>query len=155
VFIDARTLGAVAAHVLGLFVVIAQPVASLAWLSGVHVTLEQAAVHQAAVEHGHNHHHGALGQHEHQPAERNETDVHSPRSTHGPEFASAASYAGPFQDLLQTLLQATLAVLLDTSSPGDPSRGASLAEELPSQHSPPVSHRPPILLLLTLAFVQQ
>jgi hypothetical protein len=155
VYNDAPPLGAVAAHVLALFVVFAQPVASLAWLGGAHATLEQAAVHQAAVEHGHNHHHGALGQHEYQPAERNEPNVHFLRSTHGPEYASAAPYAGLFQDLLQTLLQAMLAMVLDTPSPGDPSGGASLTEGLPSQHSPPVPHRPPILFLPTLAFVQE
>jgi hypothetical protein len=155
-FFDARPLGAVAAHVLALFVVVAQPVASMAWLGGMHATLEQAAVHQAAVEHGHNHHHGALEHYEHQPEHRDDkTDVRFSRSILGPEFVSAAPYADPFQDLLQTLLQAMLAVLADTPSPGDPSRGASLAEELPSQHSPPVPHRPPILLLPTLAFVQE
>jgi hypothetical protein len=70
------------------------------------------------------------------------TDLHFSRSVLGPEFASAAPYAGPFQDLLQTLFQATLVVLADTPSPGDPSRSASLAEDLPSQHSPSVPHRP-------------
>ena len=117
----------------------------------MHTTLEQAAVHQAAVEHGHDHHHGAfgrsaLGQHEHQPVERDESRVPFLRSADGPEFASAAPYVGAFQDLLQTLLQATLAVLPDAPPPADPSRGTPLAEGLPSQHSPPIPHRPPILL---------
>jgi hypothetical protein len=141
---DSRPLGAVAALVLALFVVVSQPVASLAWLGGMHATLEQAALHEAALEHGHNHHHGAL---EHQPMHRDDTkEVHFSPSIFGPEFASAAPYAGSFQDLLQTLFQAMLAVLADTPSPGERPRHASLAKDLPSQHSPSVPHRPPILL---------
>jgi hypothetical protein len=140
-----------AAHVLALFVVVSQSVASLAWLGGMHATLEQAALHQAAVEHGHNHHHGAL---EHQPEHRDDTtDVHFSPSILGQEFASAAPYTGPIQDLLQTLFQATLAVLADTPSPGEQPRHAPPAKELPSQHSPSVPHRPPILLPLTLTIV--
>jgi hypothetical protein len=146
-FSDARPLGAVAAHLLALCLVVSQPVASLAWLSGMHATLDQAALHQAAVAHGHNHHHGALEHHEHQPEHRdNKTDVHFSRSILGPEFTSAAPYAGSFQGLLQTLLQAMLAVIADAPSPGEKSRHASPSEDLPSQHSPSVPHRPPILL---------
>jgi hypothetical protein len=151
---DARPLGVMAAHLLALLVVVSQPIASLAWLGGMHATLDQAALHQAAVEHGHNHHHGALEHHNHQPEHKDDTtDVHFSRSLLGPQFASAVPYAGTFQDLLQTIFQAMLVVLADTPSPGDPSRGASLAEDLPSQHSPPVPHRPPILLPLTLTIV--
>jgi hypothetical protein len=149
---DARPLGAMAAHVLALFVVISQPVASLAWLGGMHATLEQAALHEAAVAQGHNHHHGALEHHEHLPVERDDkTDVHFSRSILEPEFASATPYAGTFQDLLQTLFQATLAVLADTPSPGEQQRQATAAKDLPSQHSPSVPHRPPILLPLTVS----
>ena len=144
---DARPLVVMVAHLLALCVVLSQPVASLAWLGGAHATLEQAAVHQAAVDHGHNHHHGTLEHHDHQPMHTDDqTDVHFSRSILGPEFASAAPYAGSLQDLLQTLFQAMLVVLADTPSAGDLSRGALLAEELPSQHSPSVPHRPPILL---------
>jgi hypothetical protein len=151
---DARPLGVMAAHLLALLVVVSQPIASLAWFGGMHATLEQATLHEAAVEHGHNHHHGTLTHHEHQPMHtEDKTDVHFSRSILGPQFASAAPYAGTFQDLLQTIFQAMLVVLADTPSPGDPSRGASLAEDLPSQHSPPVPHRPPILLPLTLTIV--
>ena len=140
-----------AAHVLALVVIVSQPVASLTWLGGMHATLEQAALHQAAVAHGHNHHHGALEHHEHQPEHRDgKTDVHFSRSILGPEFPSAAPYAGTFQDLLQTLFQAMLVVLADTPSPGEQSRHTSLAESISSQHSPSVPHRPPILLPLTL-----
>jgi hypothetical protein len=151
VFIDARPLGAVAAHILALVVVVSQPVASLAWLGGMHTTLEQATLHQAAVAHGHNHHHGAW---EHPPVETDdETDVHFSRSILGPELASAAPYAGSFQDLLQTLLQAMLAVLADAPSPGEQQRHASPSKDLSSQHSPSVPHKPPILLPLTFTIV--
>jgi len=153
---DARPLGAVAAHVLALFFVLSQPVATLAWLGGMHATLEQAALHQAAVEHGHNHHHGALEHHEHQPQHRDDaTDVQFSRSILGAKFVSAAPYAGTFQDLLQTLFQAMLVVLADTPSPGEQPQQAPPTKDLPSQHSPSVPHRPPILLLPTLAFVQE
>jgi hypothetical protein len=150
---DARPLGAVAAHVLTLFVVVSQPVASLAWFGGMHTTLEQASLHQAAVAHGHNHHHGVLEPHEHHEHRDDNTDFHVSRSILGPELASAAPYAGSFQDLLQTLFQAMLAVLADTPSPGEQPRQASPAKDLPSQHSPSVPHRPPILLPLTLTIV--
>jgi hypothetical protein len=148
---DGRPLGAMAAHVLALFVMISQPVSSLAWLGGAHATPEQAALHEAAVAHGHNHHHGAVEHHEHQPEPRdNKTEVHFSRSILGPEFTSAAPYVGLFQDLLQTLLQAMLAMLPDARSSDEQTRRASLAMNLPSQHSPSVPHRPPILLPLTL-----
>ena len=146
----ARLLGAMAAHVLALVVIVSQPVASLTWLGGMHATLEQAALHQAAVAQGHNHHHGALEQPEHRD---DKTDVHFSPSILGPKFASAAPYTGTFQDLLQTLFQAMLAVLADTPSPGEQLRHASPAKDLPSQHSPSVPHRPPILLPLTLTIV--
>lgn len=140
-----------AAYVLALFVVVAQPVTSLAWLGGAHATPEQAALHETAVEHGYADHHGGLGHHAHEDPRRDaETDAHFPPSTLGSEFASAAPHAGPFQDLLQTLIQAMLAMPPDAPSPGEAPRGASLAEDLPSQHSPPVPHRPPTLLLTTV-----
>src|ERR671913_1755639 len=122
---DARPLGLMAAHLLALCVVVSQPVASLAWLGGAHATLEQAALHQAAVEQGHNPHHGTLEHHEHQPQHTDDkTDVHFSRSILGPGFPSAAPYAGSFQDLLQTLFQAMLAVLEDTPSPDEQPRQA-------------------------------
>ncbi len=150
-FFDARRLGAVAACVLALFVVVAQPVASLAWLGGAHATPEQAALHDEAVEAGLPHHHGESGHRAHEPPRADdETDAHIPRPALGQNFTSAAPHAGPFQDLLQTLSQGMLAMAPDTPSPGDPAGGASLAENLPSQHSPPVPQRPPILLLPTI-----
>jgi hypothetical protein len=151
---DGRPLGAVVAHVLALVVVVSQPVASLAWLGGMHATLDQAALHQAAVAHGNNHHHGASEHHEHQPEHKDDTtDVHFSRSILGPEFVSATPHTGTFQGLLQTLFQATLAMLADTPSPGQQPRYGSLVKDLSSQHSPSVPHRPPILLPLTLISV--
>jgi hypothetical protein len=151
---DARLLGAVAAYVLALLVVVSQPVASLAWLGEMHATLEQAALHEAAVAHGHNYHHGALEHHEHQSMHRYDTtDLHVSRSILGPEYASAVPYAGTFQDLLKTLFQAMLVVLAETPSPGEQPRYWSPVKDLSSQHSPSVPHRPPILLPLTLTSV--
>jgi hypothetical protein len=147
----ARPLGAVVAHLLALFVVVSQPVASLAWLGGMHTTPDQAAFHQAAVAHGHYHHHGASEHHEHQPEHKDDnTDVHFSRSILGPEFVSATPYAGTFFGLLQTLFQATLTVLAERPSPSEQGRQGSPVKDLSSQHSPSVPHRPPILLALTL-----
>ncbi len=142
------------AYALALFVVVAQPVASLAWLGGAHATLEQAALHEAAVESGHTHHHGVSGHHAHKQSQREgKMDAYVSRSTSGPEFASAAPHAGSFQELLQTLLQAMLIMPPDASSPGEARLGATLANDLPSQHSPPVPHRPPVPLLPDLAIL--
>jgi hypothetical protein len=91
-----------------------------------------------------------LEPHEHRD---DNTIFHVSRSILGPELASAVPYAGSFQDLLQTLFQAMLAVLADTPLPGEQQRQASPAKDLPSQHSPSVPHRPPILLPLTLTIV--
>jgi hypothetical protein len=140
--------GAAAACVLALLVIVAQPVASSAWLGGAHATLEQVALHEAAVEHGYTHHHGESGHHAQDPLRGDaETTAHYPVSALGSEFASAAPRAGTFQDLLQTLLQAMLVVPPDAPSPGEAPCSASLVGGLRSQHSPPVPHRPPISLL--------
>jgi hypothetical protein len=143
----------VVAHILALIVVVAQPVASFAWLGGAHATLEQSAFHQAAVEHGAYHHHTAPRHHEHRPSVGGggKLDVPFSRATSGLEFASAAPYTGSFQNLLQTLLQATLTVPPGVLSLDDPPRYAPLAEDGLSQYSPPVPHRPPILFLPILA----
>jgi len=146
--VGAPQLGAVAACVLALFVAVAQPVASLAWLGGAHATLEQAALHEEAVEHGYTHHHGVSGHHAYDPPQGDaETSARYRVSALGQDFASAATHAGPFQDLLQTLLQAMLVAPPDAPSPDAAPNGSSLAEGLTSQHSPPVPHRPPSLLL--------
>jgi hypothetical protein len=132
---------------LALFVAVAHPVASLAWLGGAHATVEQAALHEEAVEQGYTQHHGASAHHAHKPPRGDETDAHVPRPALEQDFASSVTHAGPFQDLLQTLLQAMLVAPPDAPSPEAAPNGASLAEGLTSQHSPPVLHRPPILLL--------
>ena len=148
---DARPVWVVAAHALALFGVLAQPLASIAWLGGTHATLEQAVLHEAAVELGHYHHHGASGglpgHHEHQPGNRDgETDARlAPQVTAGPEFIPAAPHAASFQDLLQ----AALTVVPKAPTPDGLPRYAPPAGVAPSEHSPPVPHRPPILLLLT------
>jgi hypothetical protein len=151
-FFEARLLWALAAHVLALFLVLAQPVASLAWLGGTHATLEQTVLHEAALEHGHYHHHGAPGHHEHQPEDRDgKTGTRLSQGTVGPEFTPAAPLAAPFQDLLK----AALTVVTKAPVPDGPLRHAAQAGVVPSQHSPPVPHRPPILLLPTFAFLQE
>src|SRR4028119_2310290 len=65
--VGAPQLGAVAACALALFVAVAQPVASLAWLGGAHATLAPAALREEAVEHGYAPHHGESGHHAHDP----------------------------------------------------------------------------------------
>ena len=142
---------AASAYVLALIVVLAQPVASLAWLGGTHATLEQTILHEAAVDLGDYRHHGAPGHHEHQPGDRDgETNTRlAPQVTAGPEFIPVAPHAASFQDLLQ----AALTVVPKAPMPDAPPRYATPAGGVPSQHSPHVPHRPPILLLPTLAFL--
>ena len=141
-FFDGRLLCVGAAYALVLIVVLAQPVASIAWLGGAHATIEQATLHEEATEHGHYRHHGALKHHEHRSSGgAGKTDAQFSRTTHGPVFASAATYSGPFQDLLQ----AALTALSDAPSPEPhPTRCAALAVVILCQHSPPIPHRPPI-----------
>ena len=152
-FIDARPLGVMAAYLLALLVVISQPIASLAWFGGMHATLDQAALHEAAVANGHNHHHGTLDHHESAHAHRRQNRCPILPIHTGFGVRLRGTYAGLFQDLLQTIFQAMLAVLEETPSPGEQPRQASPAKDLPSQHSPSVPHRPPILLLLTLTIM--
>jgi hypothetical protein len=78
-FFGGHLLWVVAAYALVLIVVLAQPVASLAWLGGAHATIEQVILHEEAIEHGHYHHHGALQHHEHRP--RAVCDEFEPRGT--------------------------------------------------------------------------
>jgi hypothetical protein len=140
-FFDGRPLWVVTAHALVLIVVVAQPVASLAWLGGAHATIEQATLHEEATEHGHYHHHSPPQHHEYQPGGgAGKTDTRFSRTAFEPVFASAATNAGPFQDLLQ----ATLTMPRDARPPDIPPRCASLSEIVLCQHSPPVPHRPPI-----------
>jgi hypothetical protein len=140
-FFDGRPLWAVAAYTLVLIVILAQPVASLAWLGGAHATIEQATLHEVATAQGHYHHHGALQHHEHRPSDGAvKTETRFSQTALGLVYASAGAQSGPFQDLLQ----ATLTIPPDAPSPDNPPRCASLAEVVLCQHSPPVPHRPPI-----------
>jgi hypothetical protein len=140
-FFGGHLLWVVAAYALVLIVVLAQPVASLAWLGGAHATIEQVTLHEEAIEHGHYHHHGALQHHEHRPSGgAGKTDTQFSSTALGPVYASAAFYTGPFHDLLQ----ATLTMPPGAPSPDNLPRCASLAEAVLCQHSPPVPHRPPI-----------
>jgi hypothetical protein len=140
-FIDGRSLWVVAVYALVLIVVLAQPVASLAWLGGVHATIEQATLHDEAVEHGHYHHHGTLQHHEHRPSDgAGKTDTQFSGTALGPVYASAALYTGPSYDLLQAALTSPP----DVPSLANPPRCVLLAEVVPYQHSPSVPHRPPI-----------
>ena len=138
---------AASAYVLALVVVLAQPVASLAWLDGAHATLEQAVLHEAALKDGHHHHHGAPGHHEHRPGEGgDEQGTRLSQGMIGPEVTAAAPRAALYQDLLQ----AALAIVPEAPMPEGPSRYAPPALAVPSQHSPPVLHRPPILLTFAI-----
>jgi hypothetical protein len=139
---DGRLLWVVAAQaLLVLIVALAQLVALLAWLGGAHATMEQITLHEEAVERGHYHHHGALQHYEHQPSgSTGKMDTQYSQTALGPIFAPAATYVGPFQELLQ----ATLTMPPDAPSPDNPLRHTSLAEFALCQHTPPVPHRPPI-----------
>ncbi len=140
-FFDGRLLWVVAAYALGVIVILAQPVGFLAWLGGAHATIEQATLHEEAVEQGHYYHHVALQHHEHRPSGgAGNTDTQFSRTVLGPVYASAAIYTGPFHDLLH----ATLTMPPGAPSPDNLPRCASLAEVVLCQHSPPVPHRPPI-----------
>jgi hypothetical protein len=140
-FFDGRPLWAVAAYTLVLIVILAQPVASLAWLGGAHATIEQATLHEVATAHGHYHHHGALQHHEHRPGGGAvKTEPRFSQTALGLVYASARALSGPFQDLLQ----ATLTIPPDAPSPDNPPRCAPPAEVVLCQHSPPVPYGPPI-----------
>ena len=141
-FFEARLLWVLATLALALIVILAQPVASLAWLGGAHATFEQAALHEEAVEHEHYHHHRAPQHHGHRPSDGpGKTDIQFSRTVPGPVFAFAATYVGPFQDLLQ----ASLTLPPAAPSPENSPRCALIAEALRCQHSPPVPQMPPIL----------
>lgn len=135
-----RRSWAVTAHAMALGLILAGPVASLAWLGGAHATIEQVALHEEAVEHAHYHHHGALDHDEPEPGGAGELEFQVSRAVFGPVFAAAAASMGPFNDLLQ----ATLSTLEDASSSDKARRGTSAAEAVFSQHIPQIPHRPPV-----------
>jgi hypothetical protein len=130
-----RPWTAAAVYALVLVVVLAQPVASWAWVLGAHVTVEQVALHEEAVTHGHADHHDG---HIHHHADRH----HDSPEALGPTFGSAPDHMGPYQDVLNGSLVGRPGLL---SSVGryrlDPHEGLS-----PLQNFPPVRHRPPITL---------
>lgn len=126
--------GTAAVYALALAVAVAQLVASWAWASGAHVTVEQVALHEEAVAHGHADHHGG---HAHDYGSHHVTS-----EALGPVFAPAPDHAGLYQDVLHGALVGRPDLL--TRVVGyrlDPRDGLS-----PAQHFPPVPHRPPITL---------
>jgi hypothetical protein len=111
---------------LALGVVLAQPVASWAWVSGAHVTVEQVALHEEAVAHGHADHH----------ADRH----HDSPEALGPVFGPGTDHVGPYQDVLNGAL---------VGRPGLSSRSGEYRLDShdglsPLQNFPLVPHRPPI-----------
>lgn len=146
-FLDGRPPSwVVTAYALVLIMVLAQPVASLAWSGGAHATIEQATLHKEAIKHAHYAHHGGLHQHEHQPGYgAGKTDAEFSRTVLGPVFSDAIS-TGPVHDLLQ----ATLPIPTDAVTPDASPSHASLTEVIVCQHSPLVPHRPPVYLLTFL-----
>ena len=148
-FLDARRLGAATACALALAVILAQPVASLTWLAGAHATLEQVALHEEALAHGHaDHHHGhasahAYGGHRAGPANCGacEVDAHlRPDLPGGPVFGPAPAPVGPFQDVLHGALSGS-----PEGSPPDGARRLAMPADLPPpQNFPAVPHRPPV-----------
>jgi hypothetical protein len=143
--LDGWLLRAAVTCAVSLALVLAQPVASLAWLAGAHATIEQIVLHETALEHGHAHHHGG-----HRHGEQYTSPMpHSPPEHSGAELTSvglslvlspAAASAGSYHDVLQGSLTAPPHVVPTTNLWHlDPSM-----DILFQQHFPPVPHRPPI-----------
>ena len=127
---DGRSLGAAVVFALALAVAFAQLVASWAWASGAHVTVEQVALHEEAVAHGHVHHHGGHA-HDH---------PHVSPEASGPAYVPAPDHAGPYRDVLNGALVGRSGLL----SRGGGYRIDPRDELSPAQNFPPVPHRPPI-----------
>ena len=125
--VDGRPWDAAAVYALALAVALAQLVASWAWASGAHVTVEQVTLHEEAVAHGHFDHHG---------------DYHASSETLGPVFGPAPDHAGPYQDVLH----GALVRRPDLLSRGDGYRLAPPDGLPPVQIFPAIPHRPPITL---------
>jgi hypothetical protein len=113
-----------------LAVVLAQPVASWAWASGAHVTVEQFALHKEVMAHSHvDHHDGHYADRHHD----------SPEAL-GPVFTPVPDHAGPYQDLLNGAFVGRPDLLSYVGGYRfDPHEDLS-----PPQNFPPVLHRPPI-----------
>ncbi len=130
-----RRWRASAVCVLALAVALAQLVASWAWASGAHVTVEQLALHEEAVAHGHADHHGGHAHGHHHAGHHVSAEVL------GPAFVPAPDPAGPYQDVLNGALAGRPDLLSRTAGRRvDPPDGPS-----PTQNFPPVPHRPPII----------
>lgn len=130
--VSGRGWGAAAVYALALAVALAQLVASWAWASGTHVTVEQVALHEEAMAHGDTDHHGG---HVHDHGSHRVTS-----EALGPVFAPAPNHASLYQDVLHGALVGRPDLL--TRVVGyrlDPRDGLS-----PAQHFAPVPHRPPI-----------
>ena len=136
-FLGGRPWGTAAVCALALAVTLAQLVASWAWASGAHVTVEQVTLHEEAVAHGHGYHHGSLA---HGHGYHHVSYQASPE-TLGPVFAPASDHSGLYQDVLHGALVGRPDLLARAGGHRlDPRDGLSLIE-----HFPPVPHRPPII----------
>jgi hypothetical protein len=127
--VSGRPWCAAAVYALVLAVALAQPVASWAWMSGAHVTVEQIAHHEEAVSHGHADHHGG-----HAPGH------HASSEALGSVFVPAPDHPGLYQDVLRgALVQRPDLLFRGGGYRLDPHNDLS-----PAQNVPPVPHRPPI-----------
>jgi hypothetical protein len=121
---------------LALAVALAQLVALWAWHSGAHVTVEQIALHEEALAHGHADHHG---DHTHGHAGHHAPSA-APTQVSGPVFGPALGHAGPYQDVLQ-------GAFVGRPDPLSRVGGARLEASAvlpPAQNFPSVPQRPPI-----------
>lgn len=132
-----RPWGTATLYCLAVAVALAQLVASWAWTAGAHVTVEQVALHDEAVAHGHADHHGGHA-HDHPHGHGD----HASPEILGPVFAHAADHAGPYQDILH----GALARRPDLLSRWGGHRLDAREVVFPAQIFPPVPHRPPISL---------
>jgi hypothetical protein len=134
---DVWPLRAAAVCVLALAVVLAQPVASLAWLAGAHATPAQVVFHKEALAHG------QAGHHHVDPAHCGacEASVHFDLDVaSGPVFGPTPASSAPFP----AVLYGVLAGSLDEPPAGGAWRLALPADLPPPQNFPTVPHRPPV-----------
>jgi hypothetical protein len=134
---------------LALAIILAQLIASLSWLAGAHATLEQVALHEEALAHGHADHHDgyasahAYGGHRVGPANCGACEADArlgPDLPGGPVFEPAPAPAGPFQDVLHGVLSGSP----EEPRPDGARRLAVPADLPPPQDFPAVPHRPPV-----------
>ena len=135
-YVRGRLWQVAAVSALALAVAVAQLVALWAWHSGAHVTVEQVAIHEEVLAHGHADHHG---DHTHGHAGHHAPSA-APTQVTGLVFGPAPSHTGPYQDVLQ-------GALVGRPDPLSRVGGARLETSAvlpPAQNFPPVPHRPPI-----------